>query len=134
MALFGGRRDNNRPTPSREGAAPNPPPGIRPLPAREVTCGVCDARRTFSRCWERTAPVAVCPGCRGRFDNPAALYRLPQPACPRCGEFLEHPGFQYGLCDTCGSKYEIVPGTKPGLLPNKAQRDEMNKVGRIRNR
>jgi hypothetical protein len=64
------------------------------------------------------------------FENPAALYNKNQPACPTCGEFLEQPGFEYGLCDGCGSKYEIMQGTVPSLLPNKKQRHAMNKVGK----
>jgi hypothetical protein len=53
------------------------------------------------------------------------------PACPQCGELLEHPGFEYGLCDVCGSKHELVPGTRPSLLPNKVQREAMAKHGRV---
>ena len=47
-------------------------------------------------------------------------------------EFLEQPGFEYGQCDGCRSKYELVTGAKPGLLPNKQQRAEMDKVGKAR--
>ena len=84
----------------------------------------------MTRCWVRTAYLTQCMCCGLAFENPAALYQRNQPACPRCGEFLEHPGFEYGLCDVCGSKYELVAGAKPGLLPNKRQRDEMNKHGK----
>lgn len=124
MALFG-NRDKERP----QDAQPQPQ-GFRQLQPRQVFCRTCDAQRVFSRCWQRTAPVTVCTGCKTPFDDPAALYRQNQPSCPRCGEFLEHPGFDYGLCDTCNSKYEIVPGTKPSLLPNKKQRDDMDKLGK----
>ena len=64
------------------------------------------------------------------FEDLDMVYRRFQPACPACQEFLEQPGFEYGFCDGCGSKYEIMTGSKPGLLPNKAQRAEMNKHGR----
>lgn len=63
------------------------------------------------------------------FQNTRQLYAQLQPACPQCGEFLEQPGFEYGFCDRCGSKHEIVPGTKPGLLPNAQQRAEMARRG-----
>jgi len=66
------------------------------------------------------------------FDDPAGLYRRALPVCARCGEYLEHPGFEYGLCDGCGSKYELVAGAKPGLLPNLKQRQEMDKHGKSR--
>jgi hypothetical protein len=74
--------------------------------------------------------VMRCSCCGLVFENPAALYKRLQAACPKCGEFLEQPGFEYGLCDGCGSRYELVPGTKPSLLPNRAQRAAMAKYGR----
>lgn len=123
MALFSGRGDKQPPAGAQQ-------PTIRQIPAREIFCRVCNADRTLSRCWERLAPLVGCPACNTAFENPRALYALNLPACPRCGEFLEQPGFQYGLCDGCQSKYEIVPGTKPTLLPNKRQRDEMDKFGK----
>jgi len=123
MALFGGRPDK----PSE--AAPAQA-SIRQLPGRTIFCRICSADRPFSRCWERLGPLRACPGCNAVFENPAQLYQLTLPACPHCGEYLEQPGFQYGLCDGCQSKYEIVPGTRPSLLPNKRQRDEMDKFGK----
>jgi predicted RNA-binding Zn-ribbon protein involved in translation (DUF1610 family) len=105
----------------------------RPLVSRpSVFCRVCNAYRPFTRCWMRTAPVQVCTSCGAVFEDPAKLYDLHLPACPRCGEYIEHPGFEYGLCDACGSKYEIVEGAKPGLLPNKRQRDAMDLHGKAR--
>lgn len=124
MALFG-NRDKEQPQ-----NKPAQPQGYRQLPPRSVYCRICDAQRTFSRVWQRLTPVTVCTCCKTPFDDPAALYRQTLPACPRCGEFLEQPGFDYGLCDNCHSKYEIVPGTKPSLLPNKQQRDAMNQFGK----
>ena len=67
-----------------------------------------------------------------RFESAETLYGRSLPACPKCGEYLEQPTFEYGLCDGCGSKYELVDGTLPNLLPNLYQRQEMDKVGRIR--
>jgi hypothetical protein len=121
MGLFGGRDK------APSGSAL---PTVRQLPARQVYCRVCNAERVFSRCWERISPLLACPACTQAFENPAALYQLNLPACPHCGEYLEQPGFEYGACDACSSKYEIVPGTKPSLLPNRRQRDEMNKYGK----
>lgn len=122
MALFG-RSDKAK---SAEAASP-----VRPVMGREALCSACNARKTFSRCWMRVEPVTQCSCCGLVFPNPRALYAKTHPACPQCGEFLEQPGFEYGLCDTCGSKYELVQGTKPGLLPNKKQRAEMDKVGKV---
>lgn len=122
MALFGGRQDKAQPGPA--------PSTVRQLPARKVYCRICNADREFSRCWARLGPLTVCQACQQPFDNPKALYERTMPACPHCGEFLEQPGFEYGACDTCGSKYEIMPGTRATLLPNKRQRDEMNKYGK----
>jgi len=75
--------------------------------------------------------VEECPCCDLKFEDPPFLYKRFQPTCPRCGEFLEQPNFEYGICDGCGSKYELMPGTKPGLLPNKAQRQEMDSHGKV---
>ncbi len=76
--------------------------------------------------------MAKCECCGLDFPNPAKLYEPFQPICPQCEEFLEQPGFEYGICDGCGSKFELMSGTLPGLLPNRAQREAMNKVGRSR--
>lgn len=75
--------------------------------------------------------MTQCTACGLAFPNPAELYKKFQPVCPRCGEYLEQPGFEYGLCDGCGSKFELVVGAKPGLLANRQQREEMNKLGKV---
>lgn len=120
MALFG-KKDESEP-----GAAPP----VHQVIGREGYCAVCKDYRQFSQCWLRSAWVTKCPCCGLDFESPAALYKKDLPACPRCGEYLEHPGFEYGLCDRCGSKFELVQGAKPGLLPNKGQRDKMNVYGK----
>ncbi len=99
---------------------------------RKVHCRLCRGYQQFTRCWLRNKHVKQCPCCGLVFEDVAELYRKFQPSCPRCGECLEQPGFEYGICDGCGSKYELVQGAKPGLLPNKKQREEMDKIGRIR--
>jgi hypothetical protein len=78
----------------------------------------------------RLSFVTKCTGCGAILDNPEPLYAEFQPACPRCGEFLEQPHFIYGLCDGCGSKFELMDGTKPGLLPNRQQRAAMEAHGK----
>lgn len=122
MALFGKGGKNPEPAPQ--------PATVQPVPGRQVYCTVCSAYRQFSRCWRRLAYIKQCECCGQVFENVAAVYKRNLPACPRCGEFLEHPGFNYGLCDGCGSKYELVEGAKPGLLPNKKQRHNMNITGK----
>ncbi len=74
-----------------------------------------------------------CMNCGLEFPDVDEVYKPIGPRCPNCEEPLEAAGFDYGLCDECGSKYELVPGTKPSWLPNQAQREEMNKLGRSRN-
>ncbi len=124
MALFGkGDKGKAR---ARRGADE-----ALPVVGRRAFCRICDDYRQFTKCWLRAQHIAKCPECGLVFQNPAELYEKFQPACPRCGEFLEQPGFEYGICDGCGSKYELVPGTKPGLLPNRQQRAEMDKHGKI---
>jgi len=103
----------------------------RPVPGRMSLCRVCDKQQPFSRCWIRVTALTQCPCCGVMFPNPAAVYQQTLPACPQCGEYLEQPGFEYGLCDGCGSKYELVKGTKPGLLPNRQQRAEMATHGQV---
>ena len=103
----------------------------RPLIGRQLQCRVCAEPRKLTRCWRRLVPVKKCGCCGQVFENPLALYAQFQPKCPRCAEPLEQPGFDYGLCDGCGTKYEIVENTKPGLMPNQRQREEMRKTGRI---
>ena len=123
MAIFGrGKAEGGR---AQAGAA-----GATPLVARQAFCRICDDYREFTKCWQRTEHLKQCPCCGVAFDDPAGLYRRNQPMCPRCGEYLEQPGFEYGLCDGCGSKFEFVTGGKPGLLPNYKQREEMNKHGK----
>lgn len=101
-----------------------------PLVARQAWCSVCDAYTTFTRVWRRAALVRKCPHCGMVFEDPELLYKRFQPECPRCREPLEQPNFDYGFCDRCGSKFELMEGAKPGLLPNKRQRDEMDKNGK----
>ena len=103
---------------------------VLPLPKRDIWCAVCGETRSFTRVWRRKDMLRQCPCCGMAFDTPRALYQRFQPQCPQCGEFLEQPDFDYGHCDACGSKFEIVQGTKPGLLPNAAQRKEMEKHGK----
>jgi hypothetical protein len=109
--------------------AAQPKPEARQTHPREVFCRLCDEYRQFSKCWLRLGRIAQCPSCGEAFSDPAALYKQNQPACPSCGEFLEHTGFEYGLCDVCGSKYELVQGALPSLLPNRKQREDMNLTG-----
>jgi len=126
MALF--RREGKD-----AGRTPKPPRGERfVLVGRRVYCGVCEDERAFTQCWRRVTPMTQCACCGTVFERPAALYARVQPTCPRCAEPLEQPGSDYGICDGCGSKYEIVENTKPGLLPNRQQRAEMDKHGRSR--
>lgn len=103
---------------------------IYPLVARQAWCTVCDATVSFTRMWRRATMMRECPNCGLKFEDSELLYKRFQPACPRCAEPLEQPGFDYGLCDRCGSKFELVEGTKPGLLPNQRQREEMNRHGK----
>ena len=124
MALFG-KGDKAKPRGAQGGAE------AVPVVGREAHCRICDAYRPFSKCWLRSKHMTRCPGCGIVFESPAQLYEKFQPSCPECGEFLEQPGFEYGLCDQCGSKYELVQGTKPGLLPNRQQRAEMDKHGKV---
>ncbi len=124
MALFG-RSDKEK-----EAVASSGVPQARPVMGREGYCRICKKRVMFTRCWQRPRPLAKCEACSAPFDNPVAVYAKTIPACPRCGEYLEQAGFEYGMCDGCGSKYEFVQGAKASLLPNRVQRDEMDKVGR----
>lgn len=121
---------NLKPGESRENT--QPPQETFPLVARQAWCSVCDAYTTFTRIWRRGAMMRKCPNCGALFENPALLYKRFQPACPRCAEPLEQPDFDYGLCDRCGSKFELMEGAKPGLLPNQQQRQEMDKHGTSR--
>lgn len=123
MALFGlGRRGAESP---KKGGAQT-----YPIVGKTLYCRICDENRMFTQCWRRVNPPTKCGCCGLDFENPAALYKKHQPVCPRCAEPLEQPGFDYGLCDGCGSKFEIVEGTKPGLLPNQRQRAEMERHGK----
>ncbi len=101
-----------------------------PLMKKTAFCYVCREERSFTQVWRRAAMMQRCPNCGLVFEDPAALYRRFQPACPKCQEPLEQPGFDYGYCDSCGSKFELMDGAKPGLLPNQAQRNEMDKHGK----
>ena len=115
---------------ARGGEAAKPVQETYPLVARQIWCSVCDATTTFTRVWRRAAKMRACPNCGLEFEEPDMLYSRFQPACPRCAEPLEQPEFDYGFCDRCGSKFELVEGAKPGLLPNQRQREEMNKHGK----
>jgi hypothetical protein len=128
MGLF--RR--SKPAGEAPPAAGDGPHGGALTIARDAPCRICKGMRHFSRCWLRPRMLTACTHCNAPFDDPRALYALRQPACPHCGEFLEHPGFEYGLCDDCGSKYELVENCVPGLLPNAQQREAMNQTGRSR--
>lgn len=125
MALFsrGGKEG------SGAGSAPEQQQ-VNPLVPKRAFCRVCDAERMFTRTWRRVRVMLQCPCCKLVFDNPAALYAKTLPLCPKCGEFLEQPNFDYGLCDGCGSKFELMDGTRPCLLPNYRQRQEMEKHGK----
>lgn len=117
----------------RRGGPDKPKGGLEetyPLVGRMIYCRICDAERMFSRAWRRGLLMRQCPCCKMEFENPALLYKRFQPICPRCAEPLEQPGFDYGFCDGCGSKFEIMEGSKPGLLPNYKQRAEMDKYGK----
>ncbi len=103
-----------------------------PLVGRTAYCRICDADQTFTQCWRRLTLLTKCPCCGLEFENPGKIYSQHKAVCPQCDEPLEQPNFDYGACDACGSKYEIVENTKPGLLPNKEQRDAMNIYGRSR--
>jgi hypothetical protein len=104
--------------------------GVHPVAGKTIHCRVCNGDRTLTRCWRRTAIMRACPCCGLVFENAKALYAGFAPACPKCAEPLEQTGFDYGFCDGCGSKYEVVEGTKPGLLPNLRQRQAMDQVGK----
>ncbi len=101
-----------------------------PLVKKEATCFVCGDTQTFTTVWRRVAMMKRCPNCGLVFERPEELYKRFQPACPKCEEPLEQPGFEYGFCDRCGSKFELMEGAKPGLLPNQAQREAMRKHGK----
>ena len=106
---------------------------VLPLVAHTVFCGVCRGERNFSKCWKRVGMVTTCTGCNHDLGDPRPFYHHQnQPKCPVCEEHLEQPEFEYGVCDGCGSKFEIMAGTKPTLLPNKKQRDAMHMHGRSR--
>lgn len=127
MALFGRKDKSNGASEKDSGDT-----GMRPIVGHSIYCRICDAERMLTRCWRRTEMMRKCSACGQTFETPKLLYARFQPACPKCEEPLEQPGFDYGLCDGCGSKYEIMEGTKPGLLPNKQQRTEINSHGRAR--
>ena len=101
-----------------------------PLMQKKAHCSVCSDTRTFTKVWRRAAMMARCHNCGLVFESSAELYKRFQPACPKCEEPLEQPGFEYGYCDQCGSKFEVMDGAKPGLLPNQAQRDAMKEHGK----
>ena len=125
MALFGKKQAPQDPKqPARQSS------GARALVEQQAVCRICNDYRQFSKCWLRMEPLRKCMACGADFPDPALLYRRNQPACPKCGEYLEQPGFEYGVCDGCGSKFELVPGTRPSLLPNPRQRQAMDSFGK----
>ncbi len=130
MGLFGRRKKKGESKKTAGGAHQDVRKGVHPVVGRRVYCKMCQHEQMFTRCWRRVEMLRQCPCCGKIFENPAALYKRHQPACHGCGEFLEQPGFDYGLCDGCGTKYELVEGAKPGLLPNRQQRAEMEKHGK----
>lgn len=101
------------------------------LPGKRAYCRICEADRTFTRAWRRVKHVRQCPCCNLPFEDVAKVYAQHQPQCPRCEEPLEQPGFEYALCDGCGSKFELAEGIKPGWLPNLQQRQESAKHGKL---
>jgi len=106
---------------------------IQRLPSREVFCRICNKATTFSHVWKRISPQSYCMNCGYEFPDVDLVYMPFGPRCPQCEEPLEAAGFDYGLCDECSSKYELVPHTKPSWLPNQAQREKINQQGRSRN-
>jgi len=106
---------------------------VQQLAPRQVYCRICDKETAFSQIWKRLSEQTYCMNCGHEFQEVAILYGRIAPRCPQCDEPLESRGFDYGLCDECTSKFELVPGTKPSWLPNQAQREEINKHGRSRN-
>jgi hypothetical protein len=124
MGLFGRRKADKE-------AGANVKKDINILVGKSFVCRICSVERSFTKCWRRVNPLRRCQCCATPFENPGLLYSQPSPVCPKCGELLEQPGFDYALCDGCGSKFEVMDGTKPGLLPNKRQREEMAKHGKV---
>lgn len=106
---------------------------VERLEPREVFCRVCEKKTQFSYVWRRKSPQIYCMNCNLEFTDVQSLYNKFGPKCPQCEEPLESLDFDYGLCDDCGSKYELVAGSKPSWLPNQAQREDMNRTGRARN-
>ncbi len=123
MALFNRGSGDKR-------AAANATPEVHPTVGKSAHCHICGKHQTFTKSWLRAKPVTQCTCCGHALPNAAELYKKRLPACPTCGEWLEHPGFEYGLCDGCGSKFEITDGCKPAHIPNQQQRAAMNNVGR----
>ena len=123
MGLFG-RQD---PKPDAAGER-----GEFPLPPKKAWCGVCSKEQPLTKVWRRNGMMRRCPCCGLEFEKPAELYARVQAVCPKCDEPLEQPGFDYGFCDGCGSKYELSEGAKPGLMPNLAQLRERDKHGKSR--
>ena len=124
MALFG---KSNKPEKLRKVQQ-----DVRPVMGKSVYCSECKDHKTFTRCWLRIQQVRQCQCCGMVFEAPGRLYEQQVPSCPKCGEFLEQPGFEYGLCDGCGTKFEVMSGTKPSLIPSRQRRVEMEKLGKVR--
>jgi len=130
VALFGKGQKQQAPKPT-PGRAQQDANEALPVVGRQAFCRICGKYMTFSRCWLRPRQMVRCPECGQVFGDVGEVYAKFQPACPQCKAPLESPGFEYGLCDGCGSKYELVAGAKPGLVPNREQRAAMDKLGRV---
>lgn len=106
-------------------------PETVPLPPTIAYCRICDDRATFTKRWRRVHVAGRCACCGLEFSAVPHMIEAFQPQCPRCFEYIEQPTFEYGECDGCGSKFELLDGTYPNLLPNKFQREQMDKVGKV---
>ena len=111
--------------------APPRNPDTAPLPPVDAYCRICDDRSTFTRRWRRIRTATHCACCGLEFAAVGRMISTFQPQCPRCFEYIEQPTFEYGECEGCGSKFELMEGTYPNLLPNKFQREQMDKVGKV---
>ena len=116
---------------SAKSAAGSSPETV-PLPPFHTYCRICDDKQTFTKRWRRIRLALNCEHCGIILDEVRELIDTFQPACPRCEEFLEQPAWEYGICDGCASKYELLEGTQPNLLPNKFQREQMDRIGKTR--
>jgi len=124
VALFGRKPEDNQQSPQAASS------GMQAAPAKRAFCRLCGDHQMFSKCWMHMGQLKTCGCCNTPFEDAAKLYGKNLPACPRCGEYLEQPGFVYGVCDGCGSKFELMDGAVPSLIPNLQQRRDMRKFGK----